>query len=193
MPQTSFGTLGTSWYNINVLRQNIWHTTNIYIYIILLYYIYKSKTFSKNTDTNTHVKSYICESVIYLCSKKLCIHNFHQFHNGIIWLVQKKNNCIHLLGPFTIGKMGPSELLICCSLSTKQILTQPMDPEIKSLNFIFPTKHVPTKHVIPESLKFSHWLSEDMKLSSNLSTQPVLLGQANRHLRRQRCNRGRST
>ena len=25
----------------------------------------------------------------------------------------------------------------------------------KSLNFIFPTKHV-----IPESLKFSHWLSE---------------------------------
>ena len=34
-------------------------------------------------------------------------------------------------------------------------LTQPMDPEIKSLNFIFPTKHV-----IPESLKFSHWLSE---------------------------------
>ena len=36
------------------------------------------------------------------------------------------------------------------------ILTQPMDPEIKSLNFIFPTKHV-----IPESLKFSHWLSED--------------------------------
>ena len=34
-------------------------------------------------------------------------------------------------------------------------LTQPMDPEKKSLNFIFPTKHV-----IPESLKFSHWLSE---------------------------------
>ena len=34
-------------------------------------------------------------------------------------------------------------------------LTQPMDPEIKSLNFFFPTKHV-----IPESLKFSHWLSE---------------------------------
>ena len=34
-------------------------------------------------------------------------------------------------------------------------LTQPMDPEIKSLNFISPTKHV-----IPESLKFSHWLSE---------------------------------
>ena len=34
-------------------------------------------------------------------------------------------------------------------------LTQPMDPEKKSLNYIFPTKHV-----IPESLKFSHWLSE---------------------------------
>ncbi len=30
-----------------------------------------------------------------------------------------------------------------------------MDPWDKSLNFIFPTKHV-----IPESLKFSHWLSE---------------------------------
>ncbi len=30
-----------------------------------------------------------------------------------------------------------------------------MDPEKKSLNFIFPTKYV-----IPESLKFSHWLSE---------------------------------
>ena len=30
-----------------------------------------------------------------------------------------------------------------------------MDPEIKKKNFIFPTKHV-----IPESLKFSHWLSE---------------------------------
>ena len=35
------------------------------------------------------------------------------------------------------------------------ILTQRMDPEDKSLNFIFPTKHV-----IPESLKFSYWLSE---------------------------------
>ena len=30
-----------------------------------------------------------------------------------------------------------------------------MDPEKKSLNFIFPTKYV-----IPKSLKFSHWLSE---------------------------------
>ena len=31
------------------------------------------------------------------------------------------------------------------------ILNQPMDPEKKSLNFIFPTKYV-----IPKSLKFSH-------------------------------------
>ena len=31
-----------------------------------------------------------------------------------------------------------------------------MDPEDKSLNYIFPTKHV-----IPKSLKFSHWLSEN--------------------------------
>ena len=30
-------------------------------------------------------------------------------------------------------------------------------PWDKSLNFIFPTKHV---IIIPESLKFSHWLSE---------------------------------
>ena len=37
------------------------------------------------------------------------------------------------------------------------MLTQPMDPEKKSLNFIFPTKYV-----IPKSLKFSHWLSEDV-------------------------------
>ena len=35
------------------------------------------------------------------------------------------------------------------------LLTQPMDPEKKSLNFIFPTKYV-----IPKSLKFSHWLSK---------------------------------
>ena len=34
-------------------------------------------------------------------------------------------------------------------------LTQPMDPEKKSLNFIFPTKNV-----IPKSLKFSHWPSK---------------------------------
>ena len=31
-----------------------------------------------------------------------------------------------------------------------------MDPEKKSFNFIFPTKYV-----IPKSLKFSHWLSEN--------------------------------
>ena len=37
----------------------------------------------------------------------------------------------------------------------KLSLTQPMDPEKKSLNFIFPTKYV-----IPKSLKFCHWLSE---------------------------------
>ena len=36
------------------------------------------------------------------------------------------------------------------------MLTQPMDPEKKSLNFIFPTKYV-----IPKSLKFSHWPSKD--------------------------------
>ncbi len=35
------------------------------------------------------------------------------------------------------------------------ILTQPVDPEKKSLNFIFPTKYV-----IPKSLKFSHWPSK---------------------------------
>ena len=32
-----------------------------------------------------------------------------------------------------------------------------MDPEKKSLNFIFPTKYV-----IPKSLKFSHWPSKNM-------------------------------
>ena len=35
------------------------------------------------------------------------------------------------------------------------LLTQPMDPEKKSLNFIFPSKYV-----IPKSLKFSHWPSK---------------------------------
>ena len=33
-----------------------------------------------------------------------------------------------------------------------------MDPEKKSLNFIFPTKYV-----IPKSLKFSHWPSKTIK------------------------------
>ena len=37
-------------------------------------------------------------------------------------------------------------------------LTQPMDPEKKSLNFIFPTKYV-----ISKSLKFGHWLSESQE------------------------------
>ena len=32
-----------------------------------------------------------------------------------------------------------------------------MDPEKKSLNFIFPTKYV-----IPKSLKFSHWPSKHL-------------------------------
>ena len=32
-----------------------------------------------------------------------------------------------------------------------------MDPEKKSLNFIFPTKYV-----MPKSLKFSHWLSKNL-------------------------------
>ena len=41
-------------------------------------------------------------------------------------------------------------------------LTQPMDPEKKSLNFIFPTKYV-----IPKSLKFSHWPSKKRKRSSS--------------------------
>ena len=44
-----------------------------------------------------------------------------------------------------LGSMG-------CNLL---ILTQPMDPEKKSLNFIFPTKYV-----IPKKLKFSHWPSK---------------------------------
>ena len=34
-------------------------------------------------------------------------------------------------------------------------LTQPMEPEKESLNFIFPTKYV-----IPKNLKFSHWPSK---------------------------------
>ena len=38
-------------------------------------------------------------------------------------------------------------------------LTQPMDPEKKSLNFIFPTKYV-----IPKSLKFSHWPSKTIDI-----------------------------
>ena len=41
------------------------------------------------------------------------------------------------------------------SCHEEQKLTQPMDPEKKSLNFIFPTNYV-----IPKSLKFGHWLSK---------------------------------
>ena len=40
-----------------------------------------------------------------------------------------------------------------------------MDPEKKSLNFIFPIKY----YVIQKSLKFSHWLSE--KMESEKTTQ----------------------
>ena len=40
--------------------------------------------------------------------------------------------------------------------SFQRYLTQPMDPEKKSLNFIFPTKYV-----IPKSLKFSHGPSKN--------------------------------
>ncbi len=43
-------------------------------------------------------------------------------------------------------------------ISIHHHLTQPMDPEKKSLNFIFPTQYV-----IPKSLKFGHWLSESFK------------------------------
>ncbi len=41
-----------------------------------------------------------------------------------------------------------------------------MDPEKKSLNFIFPTKYV-----IPKSLKFSHWLSKKTYKSYSYPTQ----------------------
>ena len=44
-----------------------------------------------------------------------------------------------------------------------------MDPEKKSLNFIFPTKYV-----IPKSVKFSHWPSK-ANLSRNFRDTPTLL------------------
>ena len=47
-----------------------------------------------------------------------------------------------------------------------------MDPEKKSLNFIFPTKYV-----IPKSLKFSYWLSEVSPCNKNLhlsASQPKM-------------------
>ena len=46
-------------------------------------------------------------------------------------------------------------------------LTQPMDPEKKSLNFIFPTKYV-----IPKSLKFSHWPSKESECDKNEPPAP---------------------
>ena len=36
-----------------------------------------------------------------------------------------------------------------------------MEPEIKSLNFIFPTKYV-----VPKSLRFSDWLSKEVKIQT---------------------------
>ena len=47
-----------------------------------------------------------------------------------------------------------------------------MDPEKKSLNFIFPTKYV-----IPKSLKFSHWPSKLPPKKSN-TTPPKPIGKA---------------
>ena len=44
-----------------------------------------------------------------------------------------------------------------------------MDPEKKSLNFIFPTKYV-----IPKSLKFSHWPSK-LKLGSPIFTKQFFM------------------
>ena len=41
-----------------------------------------------------------------------------------------------------------------------------MDPEKKSLNFIFPTKYV-----IPTSLKFGHWLSEKRRKNNTKQKQ----------------------
>ncbi len=46
-----------------------------------------------------------------------------------------------------------------------------MDPEKKSLNFIFPTKHV-----IPKSLKFSNWLSQPF-FSITPSFQHLFVGE----------------
>ena len=52
-------------------------------------------------------------------------------------------------GSFTLPLEGP--MILIASL----LLTQPMHPEKKSLNFIFTTRYV-----IPKSLKFSHWPSK---------------------------------
>ena len=60
----------------------------------------------------------------------------------------------------------------CHFYTTYSNLTQPMDPEKKSLNFIFPTKYV-----IPKSLKFSHWPSKYspcLRLGVKNATDPTL-------------------
>ncbi len=49
-------------------------------------------------------------------------------------------------------------------------LTQPMDPEKKSVNFIFPIKYG-----IPKSLKFSHWPSKELFAASVTGFRPKLL------------------
>ena len=58
-------------------------------------------------------------------------------------LKMRRSNGICFLAVYTASDIVPLTL------------TQPMDPEKKSLNFIFPTQYV-----IPKSLKFGHWLSE---------------------------------
>ena len=79
-PQTSFGTLGTSWYNINVSKQSIWHTTNIY----------KNGLEQEHTNTNTiiHISNHAnLWSIWILCSKKkLCI-SITSIRYEIAWLV----------------------------------------------------------------------------------------------------------
>ncbi len=53
------------------------------------------------------------------------------------------------------------------------MLTQPVDPEKNSLNFIFPTQYV-----IPKSLKFGHWLSENgLKQTDYCSFNPTYRGE----------------
>ena len=69
-----------------------------------------------------------------------------------------------------------NKICTCCfkielNIVKHVILTQPMDPEKTSLNFIFPTKYV-----IPKSLKFSHWPSKNiilMAMSQHPSHQPT--------------------
>ncbi len=61
-----------------------------------------------------------------------------------------------------------SHLTFCCWFPPT--LTQPMDPEKKSLNFIFPTQYV-----IPKSLKFGHWLSENHTVMRSASARLFFL------------------